>query len=159
MYSYDRRVGREFSSPEALKKYLQKHPKADPSRHTVRQKGDKKKAPGGTGDGGAPGSKEKRQVEDKVEKALKKVDPKKRQEVVEDVFSALQRAVQQERHREKEQKRLSPKKENPEADKEMKRLQDSVGDAVKNVDPGTRKKVLNEALDAFEALVRQHRGN
>jgi len=27
----------EFSTPEALKKYLQKHPKADPHKHTVRK--------------------------------------------------------------------------------------------------------------------------
>lgn len=34
-------VARQFSSPEALKKYLQEHPKADPSKHSV--KGEKPK--------------------------------------------------------------------------------------------------------------------
>jgi len=39
------KIGRVFSSPEALKRYLQEHPKADPSKHSVRgkPKGDKPK--------------------------------------------------------------------------------------------------------------------
>jgi hypothetical protein len=36
-------TARQFSSPEALKSYLQKHPKADPSKHSVKPKGEAKK--------------------------------------------------------------------------------------------------------------------
>lgn len=40
---YLQRVAREFSSPEALKEYLQEHPKADPKKHTVRKEEEGKK--------------------------------------------------------------------------------------------------------------------
>lgn len=39
---YLAKVAREFRTPEALKKYLEEHPKADPKRHTVKEKGKKK---------------------------------------------------------------------------------------------------------------------
>lgn len=38
----DERQAKEHSSPEALKQYLKDHPKADPSKHTVKKKDDGK---------------------------------------------------------------------------------------------------------------------
>lgn len=48
---YLQRVAREFGSPEALKEYLKKHPKADPKKHTVRkeEEGKKEEKPNGKG--------------------------------------------------------------------------------------------------------------
>jgi len=61
------RVAKEFSSPEALQEYLQKHPKADKKRHKVVDLGEAKPQEELTGDAPA----------EKVEKTPKKKKPKK----------------------------------------------------------------------------------
>jgi hypothetical protein len=40
---YLSKIAKEHSSPEALKKYLQSHPKADPKKHTVKKPSGEKK--------------------------------------------------------------------------------------------------------------------
>ena len=60
----------EFSSEEALKKYLKSHPKADPKKHKVKQKDET----GGKEDGHEP---DKKNLIDSIEKKKKEIKKKK----------------------------------------------------------------------------------
>lgn len=85
------RIGMEFDSPEALKKYLHEHPDADKSKHSVKkpEKGDSE------GDSGGDPEEALDKASDELEAAAKSKDEKQKEQARKKMAPVVKRFTKQ----------------------------------------------------------------
>lgn len=135
--------GKVFPNSDALKEYLKKHPKADPSKHTVRGKGDKDEKPKG---GKKPKKDEKPKGDKKPKKDDKKKPSKKKDLSKEEGFSALKGMSNAEQRKVIERALAMEMGEKPKKD-----VSKQEGfEELKDLTPNEQKKVIERALKQEE---------